>query len=910
MADAYTNEALAAAREYFRQGEPRFWLWGDDAISWTDGATIVFHAELAELLRRLSVDGLPRFTPLLLLLSACRENYHRERVTLALAQERAGQSGVTSGINAEADELLQALDRVAALPNELRYTLDAKAALVDTVFAGRRDVCVKDALGAAELLKTMPAAELFGEGTPAGVAIRPGDTRLHVTSALLEMREGLLRVDADALRLRLRTGLDRLVEPAKLELPADNSLRAFISRLRADPELSGLGRLAHDLMAAVQVPRGLCEPEELRLGGVSDIANHGPLDRLLVSELAHDDLTLAVRVAVGEALYLRREAPPRTPVRQRHLLIDCGIRLWGVPRVFATAVGLALAATTDRRGQVNAWRSAADGMEAIDLATREGLIGLLEKLEATPQPGAALARFFATVDDAQTAADTILITHEDVVADQDFRRALGELGNRFFYVVTVERSGRFRLLALSGRGTKVLREAQFNLESLLAPAARPTVPLVRHNEGADFPVILSVEPFPFLLRHEVNYERTAFHPDYGAVTITHDGRLMHWRQAGEGAVQITASLPAGPIKHLSMDDEGVVRVVVTSGNAAAVRLVLADLTSGECRVMTVVPEVETPQSVVFHQRTLFLIARRTIRVVDDRGQATPPLPFIQHHRGGRFFASGVWYALSFDGHMPILTRVPVHSSIALGSIAAMFDIEGRDGPWVITTQGRVACTLDGTIVWGGAHQNPMEFARLAKNVSLCDKRQWGKILLAPKSGVSVRLLLATAATAHFAVPELRGLLRSGSLQHRFQRIGIDGDRRLTLVGRRGRSITFSPTLPSGPALIVCPPASELRRSRPFEPTASPGDVGYSLRVASWADGSRAWLDSRGMLHLKSSDLQVPEITIVLVHSGEIAAWASDGRLWGPPFYTGLGAGDARSGAELLAEIDAFVARLV
>ena len=40
----------------------------------------------------------------------------------------------------------------------------------------------------------------------------------------------------------------------------------------------------------------------------SDISNRGPLDRLLLSESAHDDLTLAVRIALNEALYLRRES--------------------------------------------------------------------------------------------------------------------------------------------------------------------------------------------------------------------------------------------------------------------------------------------------------------------------------------------------------------------------------------------------------------------------------------------------------------------------------------------------------------------------------------------------------------------------------------------------------------------------
>ena len=79
-------------------------------------------------------------------------------------------------------------------------------------------------------------------------------------------------------------------------------------------------------------------------GGVADITNRGPLDRLLLSELAHDDLTLAARVALNEALYLRREPPMREPPGALGLLLDSGVRLWGIPRVLATAVALALIA--------------------------------------------------------------------------------------------------------------------------------------------------------------------------------------------------------------------------------------------------------------------------------------------------------------------------------------------------------------------------------------------------------------------------------------------------------------------------------------------------------------------------------------------------------------------------------------
>ena len=100
-------------------------------------------------------------------------------------------------------------------------------------------------------------------------------------------------------------------------------------------------RAARELLAALRLPRPLVVREDLPIGGVADLTNRGDLDRLLLSELAHDDLTLATRVALNEALYMRREPPLGEPPRTLWLLLDSGVRLWGWPRVFATAAALA-----------------------------------------------------------------------------------------------------------------------------------------------------------------------------------------------------------------------------------------------------------------------------------------------------------------------------------------------------------------------------------------------------------------------------------------------------------------------------------------------------------------------------------------------------------------------------------------
>ncbi|HEX2630515.1 MAG TPA: hypothetical protein VHM26_15955, partial [Chitinophagaceae bacterium] len=52
----------------------------------------------------------------------------------------------------------------------------------------------------------------------------------------------------------------------------------------------------------------------------------------------------------------------------------------------------------------------------------------------------------------------------------------------------------------------------------------------------------------------------------------------------------------------------------------------------------------------------------------------------------------------------------------------------------------------------------------------------------------------------------------------------------------------------------------------------------------WEDGSEAFIDRRGILHLKSSDTSLPEISILLLNTIETAMWSSDGIVAGNPKF--------------------------
>jgi hypothetical protein len=319
--------AHALATGYLSPSTDSLWRWsGDgDVLTWTDGTTIAFRQEVEHVIERLAPHGLPPFGAVAMLLAACRDGWEQSpgrdafvRYAAVFSQWRTGAEAgtrlhasqlvfqrVAKGI----EQVVQGLDVVGRFAPENRQPKEAKAALAEAVF----EVSKTKRLSPEE-------SAMVARALAEGVNAERLTLRFSSAEALREfaddadaLREGLPLLSEQSLALRRKTGLDEVPTEADLDLAPSERVRRLLAELRGDKELSGLARLAQDLMAAVHVPRSLRQQEELPLGGVSDLSNRGPLDRLLVSELAHDDLTLAVRVALNEALYLRRESPAKHP---------------------------------------------------------------------------------------------------------------------------------------------------------------------------------------------------------------------------------------------------------------------------------------------------------------------------------------------------------------------------------------------------------------------------------------------------------------------------------------------------------------------------------------------------------------------------------------------------------------------
>ncbi|MFT7639712.1 MAG: hypothetical protein ACI9G1_001450, partial [Pirellulaceae bacterium] len=446
------------SERYYASPPRSFWQWQDDGetIAWRDGSTIAFRAEVHAVLRSLAPNGLPQFETVVLLLASLRNNWQESSSGLGDASlDFLG--GFTSKKNSAIfGEVVGQLNKLGGLNESSRNSILAKTTIAGLVFEGTRPYVSSGESDEIANIASQPMPEmLFGEN-----AAMPWSANYDVAlnATLHAMKHSLSKVTEQRIRNRMESGIDSDVIEAELVPPTPETIRSLLLDLQNDSEFSGLAKLAQQLLAAVSIPRKLSQPDERPEGGVSDISNRGPLDRLLVSELAHDDLTLAVRVANNEALYLRREAPPTSPPQHRAILVDVGIRTWGVPRLYATAVALAMLALKDNTVETDVFRGDGDKLESVDLSTRQGIAEHLGQLTVDLHPGPVLGAFKDRVLQIPGAAEPILILSADTMADADFVRHVQGLGMPL-YVATVDIDGKLELTRRSREGIRPIRSA-------------------------------------------------------------------------------------------------------------------------------------------------------------------------------------------------------------------------------------------------------------------------------------------------------------------------------------------------------------------------------------------------------------------------------------------------------------------
>lgn len=582
---------------YFCAPPGHFWTWHGEfrsAMGSVLGNFFGSRDTLVDLLEALAPEGLPPLGAVVLVNAAAQTVWDGVIIHTELQHAcdvwKSGEP-LPSTLASLWMHAARGLDAISKLPNDLKNGA-AKRVLVRTIFEGAFNRLPPDL--SREILdefRSTPSLEPFMQRAP---DINGQARLLRDLSALAKAFD---RLPPSQLENRLRTGIDGdfsdqvqlpleelAKDPPSIEVPDD-----LLSALEEEGgQLAQVAGVARRLSAILHVPKPVWQQDDLPVGGVSDITNRGEPDRLLLTELAWDELTFATRLAQGEALYTRRESPPTDPPPKRKILLDTGIHLWGKPRLFALGTVLALqrlqrksAAQTESGAEIHTL--VGDRFTPVSMRTVEDVRAQLSRLEPSPFPSEALADLVQKDKTAfEPGEEVFIVSHPEAMAWLVREPAWQQLAATcLLHSIQVDRHGHLTMARHSVAGSRMLAQVQVDLDALLQgpPERRPSRDLI--DEDARLPVFYSHLPWP-LWYPVFSSGHPAFElPQTGHVGVTPDRCVCYWHENAHHGPMGRVLWPYAPGAHaergMIVDGAEPGTVALAFGSFSSCELLVCDI---------------------------------------------------------------------------------------------------------------------------------------------------------------------------------------------------------------------------------------------------------------------------------------------------------------------------------------------
>ena len=753
-----TKEELAI--NYFSSPKLYFWRWaeGGEVIESRNGSTICYRAELMDILNDLAPHGLPPLGSVLLVLQACQESWKnpsnpdRSILTDVIHYLKNGFPNHKNNDFAEhVNGVHHFMDIISKLPDKLKKG-KARKHLIQEVFKyGQPRILVPQVNG---LLQDFESGVFDRAIFNQFKVLTPEYFQYELQKLILAFAKF---PDEDVLEMQVLTGLGDAPKSAELEIPkTDSEERILLQQLKEDERTIGIARLCERLMAGLNIPMHSKGVSDQPFGGISDITNRGDFDKLLLSELAYDDTTLMVRLANNEAMYLRREEIPKNINRERVILIDSTIKMWGVPRTFAISAALACAIQDKQISEISSYTLGGKDFEDIDLTSKKGVIKSLQQLDAHLHCGNGLLNFFEK-NPSKEQVENIFITDEDSFENDAFKLIFSKIKKSLRFLVTISRAGEMHFFEYNNGQRKRLSTTRYDLDDLLFRREK-----VKRENDTTLPSIYQEGTMPMYfptLGIRLSKKNTYYHSEYGVISLSLDNRLLRWPSPGVGAIELLENLEdTNYCGGFNVDEYNCLHIMAWTKHKSVKMYTFAN---GTYEVFDYSNEAKNIQNVIFNYGYFLLMANNSIVVNSKNG--------------------------------------------------AIVSQENKSFPW---------------------KEKSYEFNLLKKHINP------GYTAIKKAKSVAVNT--------------------SGDLIINGYVLTVEND------------------------VFKFLPNKKTVQAGSFARFAKDEDANF--HQTSWTDGSRVILDSKGMIHLKSSDSNIPEITIPFVTNYPTAAWASDGTIAGKDYF--------------------------
>ncbi|WP_020472485.1 hypothetical protein [Zavarzinella formosa] len=289
--------------------------------------------------------------------------------------------------------------------------------------------------------------------------------------------------------------VEQIVEVVELKPPG---LLEFLDEAVKDrARLRGSVPMVRQLVAALSLPPRRQQSQKLPVGGYADVTNRGRPDRLLPSQFALDPDDFVRRFAEQELLYFRKEDPHERERETLSLVLDQGVRTWGVVRQMLAASLLAFGKMSDKRQMPLHVRFTSAPGERF--APPEGDVirfgNLLEASDLTPHPGVALAEEIRLAE--VPARDIVLLTHPATLTEPILLQLPKTLPpNHRLFALTITEDADVELAEVRPGGVVAIKRLRLQFP---APDPEKTIPPLPKTTAKE-PWTGDGEPIPYPFR--------------------------------------------------------------------------------------------------------------------------------------------------------------------------------------------------------------------------------------------------------------------------------------------------------------------------------------------------------------------------------------------------------------------------
>lgn len=467
---------------YFQSYAGSFWQWEDnmEVIAIPGGSSIAYSNYLGDLLEKLAPQGLPPFGSLLLAIIATNPNGSAsiDHVYSLMCASIKTSDDVTLS------KAISFLKLLAKVPNEYKQS-KKRILLLQALFLGcHNGISSKNSAAICEAYKNKHFENTAQLSEFSRSAFNDDFKTISLLSSKFDTVEAIVESIAG------------LPDPKQFEIefqeePGDQETLStdFLDELIKNTKTFTTGSLVRWLWSGLNIPVHSVLPSQQPLGGISDLTNSGDLDKLLISEFAHDDLTFLSRLANHEALYIQRETPPAHNDLHRIILIDASLKNWGSPKAIAFAIMLAIARHPKTDIPCQAFVLGSNDYHPVAIETIQDIIDALQIFGVGLHAAESLIAFFKDYP-ANQSREVFFITESSTLKQGSLLKVMNDYNKALNYVVLTDAEGNVDVYKKHKHSKRHLQHIKLPLDNLWKKQVQEKNTKIQEGFVCSYPLLL------------------------------------------------------------------------------------------------------------------------------------------------------------------------------------------------------------------------------------------------------------------------------------------------------------------------------------------------------------------------------------------------------------------------------------